>query len=230
MNIPSAFVRGFIFLFTSFYYLFMKGDKYQIFFTFLLMGIYLYSQSTFFLEDKIKEQKTSKELWREVQDDLRKFTLHIEDVYSLHKPPDKLKYIFMNPVLTRILEDLYFLRIYNNETYMQTVIGLEYFMKLHYNIMIDKYDACQYFPIVRDIRRNVLNFLSSITLNTSSVSRVVDIPNIDTFVEKRIRDIQGITNKYINVLRHKYKEKCPHLLDVDIQHYSPGWNNFDLYV
>lgn len=230
MNFPVGFVRAFVFLFTTFYYVFMKGDKYQVFFMFILMAVYLYMQSNLYLDEYSRKQATSTDFWKWVHQEMKDYHLVVHGVYSLHKPPKKIKYIFMNPILQRVIEDLYFLRIYNQDAFVRSIIEMEYFLKIHYNVIIGKYDVCLNARIMKDLRRTILNNLASISLNTSPVSRIIDIPNIDVYVERRIRDIQGITNKYMNIIRHKFRSKCAHLLEYDIHPKDPTWTNFDLYV
>lgn len=230
MNIPVTFVRSFAFVFTMFYYFFMSGDKYRIFFSLILMAIYLYMQSDIYRDERIKKKTSSETFWKTIHQEMHDFELVFPNVYDLHRPPKQIKYIFMNPQIKQIIEDLYFLRIYNKGTYIKVIIALEYFLRLHYSIMIEKYDACMHIQIMKDVRKEILNMMSALTLNVAPVSKIIDLKNMDQFIETKKRDLQGITGKYLSILRNKYKQSCDHQMDFSINFADHHVSNFDLYV
>ena len=125
------------------------------------------------------------------------------EMYHFHKTPRKLIFIKKNADVMEIIFDLRFLEIYDKWNYYKMVAYVEYFLKVHYNLMIDKYEYKLYFDVLRDIRQNILNIMKSFHFNIPKISKVLTISDIDKFVSRRILLIQSITGKYMKILYHK---------------------------
>jgi hypothetical protein len=46
--------------------------------------------------------------------------------------------------------------------------------------------------------------MKTIYFNIPNISKILDIKNIDNYIEQRIIKIQSITGKYLNIVYHKY--------------------------
>jgi type IV secretory pathway VirB4 component len=73
--------------------------------------------------------------------------------------------------------------------------------------MIGKYEFEFYFPILKDVRNEILNTMKTIYFNVPKKTRILDIEDIDSFVDERISLMQAKTYKYMKVLFHKYQKK-----------------------
>lgn len=146
-------------------------------------------------------------LWAKYNNLVRHKTM-TTPLYNIHRGPDKLKYIFIHGDVVSIIEDLDFIMKYQEDILLDFIIYIEYFFKFHYNVMLGKYDACTYIPILKDIQKQIINTLSQTIFNLPNHSTVVDIPNLDSFIAVKRRDILAITTKYILILKHKYASKC----------------------
>jgi hypothetical protein len=149
-------------------------------------------------------------IWKYYQE-ICKNKVVVSDIYFVHKAPNTIKYIFMNEDIKGVLEDLHVISLYQEDLLADIIILTEYFCRLHFNVVIGKYDACTYSDILKDIQREILQKLSITIFNIPSASTMVDIPNIDTYIDTKKRDLHAITNKYMNILKHKYKQQCVNL-------------------
>ena len=75
---------------------------------------------------------------------------------------------------------------------------------MHYKMMLGKYDFGLYFPIIKDIRGELLNTMKTIYFNIPKQSKVLSIPDMDVYVDKQIELVQAFTLKYLKILYHKY--------------------------
>lgn len=128
-------------------------------------------------------------------------------IFQIHKTPNSLKFISKNVELQKVVYDLRFMKIYDIALYEKFVSYLEYFLKIHYKIMIGKYEFDLYISTLRDVRNEILNTMKTMYFNIPNVSTILYISNIDQFVEKRIETVQAITFKYMKVIHHKYQRR-----------------------
>lgn len=142
--------------------------------------------------------------------------------YYVHKAPQKLVYIHQNTDMVNVIYNLRFLLTYDKFSLLHLVIMLEHFMKIHYNIMIGKYDPNTYIDILNDIRRNVLNQVQSNHFQIPDVSRVYESKSGDIAkdVNNSALQLQSIIYKLIKVVHKKYKKQ------IGTKHYH-GPHNFD---
>lgn len=148
-------------------------------------------------------------LWEEYEAMVRDKPVFSGSMFFLHKGPQRLRYILMNEDAKGVIEDLDFIRKYNPEVLADAIIYLEYFFKVHYNVMIQKYDPCTYITILQDVSKACLNTLARSTFNIPKVSTIIDIPDLDEYMEGKIRALQAIMESYMQVLKNKYRDSCP---------------------
>lgn len=228
MNNSLSIIKIFFIALTIFYFIFIDGDKFRIFFVIVIITIYIYMNSDYYVEEK-KIQNKSSDIWRNIDNMIKDYTFVDNNIFSIHKAPKSIKFIKTNKDISNIIEQLEFLKIYQKDTYLKIIIYLEYFLKLHYNVMIDKYDPCLYYPIMKDIRKEILNLMNSLYFSLPIKSNILDIKNIDEYINKYIIEIQAITTNYMSILKNKYKNKCENILNVKVQSNDTNFTNYDIY-
>lgn len=149
-----------------------------------------------------------------------------DTAFIVYKGPPRLKYVHMNQDFVDVMEDLGWLLKYQPDVLIEVLIYAEYFFKYHYNVLIGKYDACTYIPIMRDLSRLILNTMSCGVFSLPKVSKIVDIKDIDRFMFTKRKDIHAILTKYMTILRHKFK--CAEMFDGP--RYDTAINIHDFYV
>jgi hypothetical protein len=149
--------------------------------------------------------KKNEEIWKYYQQLTSKRHVSFSRVYAVDKGPKTIKYIFLNPRVKSIMEQLYFMRHYQEDLLANIIIYVETFFRLHYNVIIGKYDACRYIPIIKDIQIEILELFGHITFNVPKHSSIIDIPDIDKHIHKKQKELHAITTRYITVLKHKFK-------------------------
>lgn len=143
-------------------------------------------------------------------------------IFYIHKFPRSLKFLRRHRELQQAVFDLKFLQIYDRALFNKMVAFLEYFLKIHFKIMIGKYDFTLYYPVLRDIRSETLNTMKSVHLNIPNISTILYIKDVDAYVEQRIRLVQAVTYKLMKLLSHKHRSvyKPPLENDNFDQHYA----------
>lgn len=133
----------------------------------------------------------------------------LEHTYIIHKPLKDLYHIRKNTVIKGMIYNLRFLQTYEQQQYLDIVVMIEYFLKIHFNVMIEKYDYQTYHAILGDIRDEVLNSLYACYYNVPRYSKTYDSPNLEVQLKQSIHIFQSITLKLLKVLRNKYQLSAP---------------------
>lgn len=202
-NIFAVFLIGFI----LYYNLFINRDINGIFFMIVIL-IVLY---ILYLNKTTVDRKNNNNVNKHI-DNLEKkigndYEIPDNKIYFIHKTPRNIKYIKRTEDIKEIVYDLQFLQIYDEFLYEKIVSYLEYFLKIHYKVMLGKYDFKLNFQVLKDIRNEILNLMKTIYFNIPNISTILDIKNLDNYIEKRIIKIQSITMKYLKIVYNKYKYK-----------------------
>ncbi len=129
----------------------------------------------------------------------------VKTVYRVHKPLKDLRYIKSSNEIRDVLYSLRYFLIYDKEDFIDIVIMIEYFLKMHFNVMIGKYDVETYGAILNDIRKEMLNAMYSSFFNIPQYSTTYSSSNLLTETKIQIKKIQAITYKYMKILAHKYQ-------------------------
>lgn len=135
------------------------------------------------------------------------FETPVKDVFYIHKSPRNIKFIKKHELIRQILYDLKFLNIYDKGLYHRIFTVTEHFLKIHYKVMIGKYEFDLYYPMLVDSRHEIMNVMKSIYFNIPSISTILYIKDLDAYVEERIRKMQSITYKLLKLLCNKYKRE-----------------------
>lgn len=203
------FVVGFV----SFYLISVRGDRYLVFFGGALIAVVAYY---YYSRLRNNEAKPSPQQIVDImetkfsQGASRDFEVPNDKVYFIHKRPRNLKNIKRTADIRQVLLDLKALEVYDQGLYDRILTYTEYFLNVHYKIMLGKYDFDSYFPILKDIRKELLNLLKSFCHNAPRVSKIRDIDNIDVFLERQTALMQAKTYKYIKIAHHKFAKAQSH--------------------
>lgn len=196
----------FAILFFIYYNIFVNNDPKSIFFIFAIL-IVLYS----LYSKKKEEEETKTANIVSYMDNIEKTLDHDYEVpenkiFAIHKTPRNIKYLKRTEDLRQIVYDIKFLEIYDEALYEKIISYIEYFLKIHYKVMLGKYEFELYFPVLKDTRNEILNSMKTIYFNIPNISTILYIKNMDVYVDERIIKMQSITYKYMKALYHKYNK------------------------
>ncbi len=197
----------FIVAFVLYYFVIIKRDLKSVFFVLaLLLIIY-----TLYDKERKKEERRNTgvvDFINMKESKLDNLEIPTDKFITIHKLPDNLKYLKRCDNLRKIVYELKFLEHYDKGLYDKIIGYLEYFLALHYKIMTGKYKFEHYFPILKDLRIEILNSMKSIVFNIPrSKSSYLIEDNLEQYIDDRIILVQSITYKYMKTLFHKYKNK-----------------------
>lgn len=223
-QIITYFASVFIVLYL---YSFIKYDNVSNFFilSIIIIGLLISNHNK---TDKIKKQNELQSYINDIELTVISHStpeMMLETVYKVHKPLKSLRFIKNNYEATQLVYYLRFLMIYNKEAYLDFIIYLEYFLKIHFNIMIGKYDVETNFVILKDIRYELLNALQTTTYIIPNISRVFDGNNLDERIKIAIIKLQAITYRYIKIVYKKYHDVLNHEEYKGTREYDPLKNN-----
>lgn len=218
----------FIFIFYIYYNLFINRDPKQIFFIFALTIIlYIFYYKNY----KVREKKTSNvsEYFLSIEDYLSSSNDISTDLYHINKYPKKLTYLKMNDDFKNILYELKFITLYDKELYMKLITFIESFLRIHYKILISKYEFGLYYQVLKDIRREILNIINSVYFNIPNISKILDINNLDDYIYKRAKLLQSRTYKYLKTLYQKNKSHTFDSYNAPFENDITKNHNYDIF-
>lgn len=131
----------------------------------------------------------------------------VNNVYKIYKPLKDLRFIKTLREMQQSLYNLRFLLIYDKEDFIDFIVMIEYFLKIHFNVMIEKYDVQTYYAILKDIRKEILNALHSSFFDIPQYSTTFDSPDLIKEMQLELKRIQAITHRYLKVLSNKYRKQ-----------------------
>ena len=131
----------------------------------------------------------------------------VELVYKIHKPLKTLRFIKSNNDICQILYDLRFMLNYDKENFIDLTVYIEYFLKIHFNVMIGKYEPTTNVNILKDIRVECLNLLHSTHFNIPNISTTFDSKDLDRNLKSAILKFQALSFRYMKVVYKKYKKE-----------------------
>lgn len=210
MNIRDEFMKHIFLIFAIGFFIYynvvINQDVKGIFFiiTIIIILYILYLQKSAIDEKKNNNiTKHITELEKELNHD---YEVPENKIFYIHKTPRNIKYIKRTQDIQQVIYDIKFLKIYDSALYEKIISYLEYFLKIHYKIMLEKYEFELYFPVLKDIRNEILNSMKTIYFNIPTISTTIDIKNLDKYIEQRILKIQAITLKYVRIVYNKYNK------------------------
>jgi hypothetical protein len=214
IDIVNIFLLAFVFL-ILFIYIIQDFNQRLFAIIILILLVYLYYLKT--LKSATTKDVNRNTFIDKIEKDLS-VGLEIPEnsIFFIHKTPTNLKYIKKTEELLQVLYEIKFLSIYNRELFYKLISYIEYFLKIHYKMMLGKYEFKIYYQILRDIRIEILNIMKGSYYSLPNISTILTIPDINAYMEKRIRTVQAVTYRYLKIICHKYKQpfKPPAEFDV----------------
>ena len=208
-----------------FYNLFIKKDPKAIFFIFILFLIFYVLRRQYQTEKEKDETDLTNFIKKKEKELSNDFEIPDPKNFRIHKTPKSLKYLRTSPDLLKVVYDLKFINLYDKALYNKFLSYMEYFMKIHYNMMIGYYDFETYFQIIKDVRFEILNMIKSTTFNLPKQSTVLPIDDLDNYMDEKLAFIQARTYKYIKILHHKYSSKKTSTMRYESPYdFDPGSN------
>jgi hypothetical protein len=225
-------IIGILALFLMFYVIFLNYDSSRTFFILIALILLYLIYANGQVETKQQNNDVSSfidVLEKELPETAPKALL-VESTYLLHKPPKNFKHVKTNKDIMNALYGLRFLMTYDKIVLLQVAMLLEYFLKIHFNMILGKYDATTYTEILLDIRHELLNLLHSVFFVIPDISKVFESTALDDDLKTGIYKLQSITYRYVKIVFKKYKNK---LLTKDYQgplnYDKNAENRYDMY-
>jgi hypothetical protein len=153
------------------------------------------------------KENASTQLFQKNQKTVTDIEFVIPEVFQLHKNPKSIKYINRNPKVINIMNDISFIKIYDEASYEMIVILCEYFFKVYYNILDEKYNCNQYANILYDTRKELLNNMSQLYFAVPQFSKSTD-GNLWKKIDVNKRKLQAITYRCLKIISHYGKKTC----------------------
>lgn len=153
--------------------------------------------------------------------DIKAYITNIDNahMYPIVHPPSSLKMIKKNEDMKAIIYDVRYMKIYDKTSFFMLITYMEYFLRYHYHIMMGQFDCYYHLPILKDIRKEILNYSKAFTYNSPRYSPLILLsPDLERILNVNHAKLQSITYRYIKVLKNKYK-----IIDIDTNEY----NNID---
>jgi hypothetical protein len=188
---------------------FVDRDVYRNFFIAVVIAAFIYMQTQKSEKTK-KATQDSEALFVLIEADMKDHAFIFPKIYSLHKPPKKLQYLRKDSKIANIIYDLRKLRVYDNVSYVSMVVLIEYFLKLHFNIILGKYNADIYDQMIVDVRTEILNTMHAMLFNLPKKSTVISVPgdDVEEFLYDKILEMSSVTDTYVKILRNKFKDRA----------------------
>lgn len=213
---PSTYLTGsyvvniFVVFFFLFYMFFIERNVTRNFFigmTCIVVAVILYTR---------QRKQSAKDSNIDVYiDDIEKRThgtvLNYDNIYQIHKAPDSLKFIKRSKEMKQLIYDLRHYMLYDEESFIKFVCLVEYFHKYHFLIVSNKYEYALYYPVMKDIRRNMINHLYSMYYNFPKYSTVTGIDDMDEYLYQKINYVQAYTFRYMRILNNKFAKTPFHV-------------------
>jgi hypothetical protein len=143
--------------------------------------------------------------------------------YQIYRHPKSYKYSYRIQEYIAIIDSLEFIEKYDVEKLKQVKAYCEAFFKTHFNIMLGKYNGSLYLPELLDFKRLALNTLHQLVFVLPKTSTIVNIPDLDEFITKRILMLSGLLTRYIKIAR-EYEMKMNKPI---ISRYEPPYDTYE---
>ena len=123
------------------------------------------------------------------------------DIYSIFNKPKDFIFLKNDKYLEKILYNLRFIKPYDKGDYFKLTILIENFLKIYYNLIIDRYDI-DYVDILLDTRKEILNIMYNFKVDAPMFSKKGK--KLDNVIHKNILKTQAYTYKKIKNINKKY--------------------------
>lgn len=206
-SIKANLFAVFIVSFVLFYIIVIKKNIAQSFFLFFLsiITVFYWIQNLINISIKTNDKDTFIKLCEtEIKEISEIDNAHI---YRIHKIPKSLKYIRLNNDILNVIYKLRPMRVYSRGEYFTLITYIEYFLKYHYHIMTGTttYNPLQFIPILKDLRKQILNISKNFIFNSPNFSPIFLLtPNLKAILDDSHKALKSITFMYLQIVKHKY--------------------------
>jgi hypothetical protein len=186
-----------------------KTDPQQAFFVICIVSIIV----TFYVTNK----ETANDIIGKISNRIEDFTndTSLSDAmpreiasrhYQVYKYPGSTKYSYRIKEYRALMQELEFVYIYDVEKLNHIKALGEAFFKTHFNVMMGKYEPGLYIGELHDFKNEILELMREFVYILPKVSTVVDIPDLDNFVEKKTLQFNELLSRYIRIVSHAYPD------------------------
>lgn len=206
----------FLFILLAFIYniiVFKSKLSIVIMFIILLYLFNLYELPEKFNNDEFKNKQDiiyehSQEFLDSQLDKIKDTNLYVDslNIFPIYKNPNKFIFIKKDQYLQEIIHNLKFINSYDGGDYIKLIILIENFLKIYYNIIIDRYDK-DYIDVLQDTRKEIINIMYNFK---------VDSPMYDNkgrylhkIIDKNLIKLQSYTYKKMKNLNKKFPKYNP---------------------
>lgn len=168
--------------------------------------------SVWYLKAKAIESVTidnKADFFDSIQGAIAKMEFAEGDVYSVHKGPRRILYLRDDTadVLSGMLYDMRFVMAYDAPLFYRVVILTEQFLKIHYNVMLGRYDPALMMPVMHDIRATACNHVHGFIFTLPRTSTIVAVPgdDVDVVMASHLRTFRGETARLMKVVKHRFR-------------------------
>jgi len=134
-------------------------------------------------------------------DTVNDFILDSNDIYPIYKKPKKFLFIKKDDYLKKIIYDLRFIKKYDRGDYIKLIILIENFLKIYYNLIIDRYDI-DYVDVLLDVRKEILNVMYNFKVDAPQYNRKQE------YIHNKIQDcivkVQSYSHQKLKNINKKF--------------------------
>jgi hypothetical protein len=134
-------------------------------------------------------------------DTVNDFILDSNDIYPIYKRPKKFLFIKKDDYLKKIIYDLRFIKKYDRGDYIKLIILIENFLKIYYNLIIDRYDI-DYVDVLLDVRKEILNVMYNFKVDAPQYNRKQE------YIHNKIQDcivkVQSYSHQKLKNINKKF--------------------------
>lgn len=134
-------------------------------------------------------------------DTVNDFILDSNDIYPIYKRPKKFLFIKKDDYLKKIIYDLRFIKKYDKGDYIKLIILIENFLKIYYNLIIDRYDI-DYVDVLLDVRKEILNVMYNFKVDAPQYNRKQE------YIHNKIQDcivkVQSYSHQKLKNINKKF--------------------------
>lgn len=129
------------------------------------------------------------------------FIIDSNEIYPIYKKPKKFLFLRKDKYIEKIIYDLRFIEKYDKGDYIKLIILIENFLKIYYNLIIDRYDI-DYVDILLDTRKEILNIMYNFKVDAPQYNRKQEY--IHNKIQDNIVKIQSYTHKKLKNITKKF--------------------------
>ena len=186
-----------------------KTDPQQAFFVLCIVSILV----TFYFTNR----ETANDILGKISNRIEDYTTDIQVAeaqpreiaarhYQVYKYPGSTKYSSRIKEFRGLMTDLEFLYIYDNEKLNHIKALGEAFFKTHFNVMMGKYDPGMYIAELHDFKKEILELMREFVFVVPRVSTIVDIPDVDKFIQSKTLQLNELLARYIRIVSHAFPD------------------------